>query len=159
MKKTALSSLIAMVLCASALPSAYAQTYSTMSGSEAHSLLTTLGMDPEPPAITEEGNVKIRFDDGSGNSTVFLTGCDSKKRCQRIQTHSGYSMSNKPTLELINEWNSTKIFSRAYLDEDRDPHLEADLDLDGGVTRNALKEFFRTYRVSVKSFRKHIDFN
>lgn len=158
MFKHAVTTAVTAVLLLSAQGS-HAQTYNTLSGQEARALLNTLGMDPEVPAKTDAGNIKIRFEDGNGKSTLFLTGCDNATKCDRLQVHAGYSMSNKPTLAQVNEWNRTKMFSRAYLDEDGDPHIEADLDLDGGVTREALKQFFKTYRVTVKAFTKHIDFN
>ena len=55
--------------------------------------------------------------------------------------------------EDINEWNRTKRLSRAYLDSDNDPVLEADLLSSGGLTRKNVGEFFRIFvNVSVPGF-------
>ena len=47
--------------------------------------------------------------------------------------------------EDINEWNRTRRLSRAYLDSDNDPVLEADLLSNGGLTRKNVGEFFRVF--------------
>jgi hypothetical protein len=51
----------------------------------------------------------------------------------------------RATLRDINEWNSRKLFSRAYLDEDGDPVVEMDVDLAGGVTVARLRDMVRTF--------------
>ncbi len=139
--------------------SSYAQTYRTITGSEAREILASVGMAPDSPGETSSGNIRIRFENGNGNSNLYLTGCNAAKRCERIQLVSGYSISNKPSFSKINEWNRDKILSRAYTDSEGDPFLQADLDLDGGVNRDAIVEFLKTYRTSVRSFIKHINFN
>jgi hypothetical protein len=51
----------------------------------------------------------------------------------------------RATLRDVNEWNSSKLFSRAYIDEDGDPVLEMDVDLAGGVTVARLRDLVRTF--------------
>ncbi len=52
----------------------------------------------------------------------------------------------------INEWNKSKRFSRAYLDDDDDPVLEADLLADGGLSEKHVTEFFGIFLQSVRAF-------
>jgi hypothetical protein len=66
---------------------------------------------------------------------------------ESIQFHSSFS-DGSATLRKANEWNSTKRYSRCYIDEDGDPHLELDLDLAGGVTGNRIRDFLQTCKVS-----------
>lgn len=157
MHKNAVLLLAAALLLAA--QNGYAQTYTSLTGSEARQILDSLGMSPGTPSETPSGNIKIRFEDGKGNSSMFLTSCNSVKKCKRIQLHAGYSMSNKPSMAKINEWNREKMLSRAYIDSDGDPHIEADLDMEGGVSREAIRELLRTYKVTVRAFTDHIDFN
>ena len=77
---------------------------------------------------------------------------NKKKALQMYAGFSGFDV----TLGRINEWNRTKRFSKAYLDDDDDPCLESDLDLEGGVATAAIEEFIETFRVSVEMFRAHI---
>src|SRR5262249_18346232 len=58
----------------------------------------------------------------------------------------------------INEWNASVPYTRAYLDKDGDPVLQADLNLEGGVAPGALLEFIKTWIESVKKFTRHIGF-
>ncbi|MFN3199964.1 MAG: YbjN domain-containing protein [Bradymonadia bacterium] len=58
----------------------------------------------------------------------------------------------RPTLQRTNEWNQRRRFSRAYLDPSGDAVLEADLDLEGGVTQEGVQEFFNTFFLSVQHF-------
>lgn len=60
------------------------------------------------------------------------------------------------TLRDVNEWNRTKLFTRAYLDNDGDPVLEMDVDLDGGVTIARIKDSIRTYNVSLAAFLREV---
>ena len=52
------------------------------------------------------------------------------------------------TLQDVNEWNATMLFSRMYLDDEGDAVLELDLDLAGGVTSAHLIEWFGICRDS-----------
>ncbi|MGC2855400.1 YbjN domain-containing protein [Novispirillum sp. DQ9] len=58
----------------------------------------------------------------------------------------------KATMARVNTWNKTKMYSRAYLDDDGDPVLEAEQDLVGGVTEERLKDFIKTFGVSLSAF-------
>lgn len=68
-----------------------------------------------------------------------------------IQFHASFSDGNA-TLKKVNEWNRNKRFSRTYLDEDGDPHLELDLDLEGGVTIQRVLEFLKSSRWSFEAW-------
>lgn len=68
------------------------------------------------------------------------------------------SFKKKTTLPRINEWNAGKRYSRAYLDKQGDPVLESDLDLQGGVSYGALREFIDKWLKLVKLFTEHIGF-
>jgi len=59
------------------------------------------------------------------------------------------------TYQDINEWNATKRLSRAYIDSDHDPVIEADLMANGGLTNDNVTEFFSVFQISVRAF---IDF-
>lgn len=58
----------------------------------------------------------------------------------------------QPAPAVINEWNRRRRFSRAYLDGEGNAVLESDLDLDGGVGIDAVREFIKTFLVSVDNY-------
>jgi len=61
--------------------------------------------------------------------------------------------------KTINEWNRDKRFSRAYLDSDIDPVLEADLLANGGLTDENVTSFFSVFKSSVRAFRDFVKKN
>jgi len=76
----------------------------------------------------------IRYDDGD------------------LQAHYAFG-GVKVTCEDMNTWNRDKRLSKAYLDNDGDPVLEADLLSDGGLSKENFTEFFDVFQKSVNSFR------
>ncbi len=75
-----------------------------------------------------------------------------------IQLYAGFKSAGKVSLDTINTWNREKRFSRAYLDSDNDAVIESDLDLEGGVSNEAIDEFIRTFRNSLGNFAKYTGF-
>jgi hypothetical protein len=63
---------------------------------------------------------------------VFFYNCTNHTNCATIQFHSAYHAPKPMTLDLINQWNSSQRFGRAYLDKENDPVLAMDVDLDDG---------------------------
>lgn len=59
------------------------------------------------------------------------------------------------SLNKVNEWNKEKRFSRAYLDGDGDANVEWDIDLEGGVTVDAVREGIRTFQAVVQVFKDY----
>lgn len=55
-------------------------------------------------------------------------------------------------LDKINKWNATKYFSRAYLDDEGDPALESEFDVEKGVTAAAVGQFVQRFRASIAEF-------
>jgi len=73
-------------------------------------------------------------------SQIFL-GDDGRS----LQFHAGFT-DGQATLSLVNEWNRAMRYSKSYLDDDGDPHLELDLDCSGGISEACLLNFFHTCR-------------
>jgi hypothetical protein len=65
-----------------------------------------------------------------------------------LQLYNGFT-DVSPTLATVNQWNQTNSFSRAYVDKDGNAALESDMILTGGVTRDNIEMFVKTFRDSV----------
>jgi len=74
---------------------------------------------------------------------------------ESLQFHSSFA-DGTATLKRVNEWNRTKRYSRSYLDDDGDPHLELDLDMCGGVTMDRIRDFLKTCRVSFEAWKLEV---
>lgn len=69
-----------------------------------------------------------------------------------------YGISGVDTdIDAMNAWNRTKRLSRAYIDEEGDPVLEADLLADRGITREQFVNFINVFKMSVRGFRDHLN--
>ncbi len=71
-----------------------------------------------------------------------------------LQLYAGFK--KKPGCDVINKWNKSRRFSRAYLDNVNDAVIESDMDLEGGVTMGSIKEFIRTFQMSLGAFLKEV---
>ena len=60
------------------------------------------------------------------------------------------------TMRDVNDWNRSKKFTKAYLDNDGDPVLEMDVDLDGGVTWKRIEDSILTYNQSLVAFLREV---
>ena len=65
--------------------------------------------------------------------------CDSEGgNCKSVQFYAAFTAENKPTLEEMNSYAAENRFGRIYLDVDRDPVIEMDIDLEAGGMSEAL---------------------
>lgn len=110
----------------------------------------TLGTDNAgDPVITSKH-------EGSVFKILFYN-CTDNTNCATVQFHSGYELDGKIALDRINAWNRSQRFGRAYLDDEGDPIVEMDLDLDdGGVSKALFADNFEFWISVLNQFEKHI---
>jgi hypothetical protein len=106
-------------------------------------LLTKLNLD-----YTKVRDNAYRFQVKGYKVVLFNKGED-------MQLYAGFSKSGV-TLARINSWNKGKRFTRAYLDDENDPVLESDLNLEGGVSAENLLRFIAIFNQSLEVFIEHI---
>lgn len=113
-------------------------------------VVTTLKVDQLYQLMHDEGYAVEKSPDGfvkwkvEGLKTVMFVAKDSKS----IQFYASFTDGNA-TLKKVNEWNKSKKYSRSYLNDDGEPCLELDLDLEGGVTEARILDFLTTCRISL----------
>lgn len=82
--------------------------------------------------------------------------CTNRRACEDINFRVGFQV--KPTSDVINAWNASKRFTRAYLDGEGDAILEMDVVVNGGVSAQMLNTRFEYWRISLDQFTQHIGF-
>ncbi len=120
-------------------------------------ILNSITRDELFDVLAREGYVpekrKERSISTKMNSTrVLFIVSESQKN---IQAYCAFR-TDGTSLETVNEFNKNMRFAKAYLDDDKDPAVELDLDLDGGITEDRLIDFITTVRILVTKFREHI---
>ena len=88
---------------------------------------------------------------------VYFRNCTDNKTYEDLNFYLGF-LDIKPTLEVINDWNFNKRFSRAYLDSDQDACVEMDLDLAVGVTAEYLDSTFGLWDLIVTQYAEHVGY-
>jgi hypothetical protein len=118
---------------------------STLAPNELRDVMKAEGYEA---SLDKDGNVMWKVEGFKAHIFVSDDG-------QSIQFHSSFR-DGTATLKKVNEWNRTRRYSRTYLDDDGDPHLELDLDMEGGVTLDRLIDFLKTCRVSFDAWCKEV---
>ncbi len=97
--------------------------------------------------VIKEGVIRVKID---GSNFVMFNKFDGDLQLYYVIGGA------KVSFENMNEWNKSKRLSRAYLDSDKDPTLEADLLADAGITPSQVTTFFKVFKMSVSAFRDFI---
>jgi hypothetical protein len=87
----------------------------------------------------------------------FFYGCDGKggAGCDSLQLRASWTVGTV-SLQHINEWNRTRRFGKAYLEDDGDVALEMEVNLDFGVTYDNLNDTFDWWRIGITEFADHL---
>ena len=119
---------------------------------------TSLTLDRLETMLDNGGIVSRREQNGPveflkfnlGSFKVLLLPYGEAPDYTSIQLHAGFTAQSNQ--EAVNNWNQTNRFGRAFLDDEGDPILQYDLDLEGGVTEGVIREAIRTFRVLLEDF-------
>lgn len=88
---------------------------------------------------------------------VYFRNCTNNTDCEDLNFYLGF-LDLKPSYEAINEWNFSKRFSRAYLDQDMDACVEMDIDMVEGVSATYLDSQFGIWDMVLKQFADHVGY-
>ena len=94
--------------------------------------------------------------DGTRYAILFY-GCHNASNCTSIQLLASWTNQTDVTIADVNEWNLSRNFGRAYLDDQGDPVLDYVINLDGGVTSRNLDDSFDWWRVILGDFVAMLD--
>lgn len=107
--------------------------------------------------VDSEGDPLIRSSVGGTQFALLFYGCtDNHDRCGILLFKAGWDLDRQVDMNVINRWNATRLFGRAYLDEVMDPWIELVLNLQGGVTRTQFESTFEWWGTSVGQFEEEI---
>ena len=153
--KKLLASLTAAVIGASSAASAQ------VLASDPGAILKRLQDYGYPATMTSDnqGDPKIETRVSDTKFKVYFYGCDdNNKNCTAIQFGAGYDLSDGISALKINEWNRDQRFAKAYIDDESDPFLEMDVNLDGdGIGEKNFEDTVEIWRKQVERFEDYID--
>lgn len=126
--------------------------------SDAHltSILQDLGYEEIEVINKDDDNTTFRFVDDEGRKILLMNYRSSRDLRIFIYFVNDAGVT-RSTLTTVNEWNRDKRWSKAYLDGEGDWTLEADFDVQPGVTEDAIAAFITLWMRTVDDFVDHID--
>ncbi|MSP81897.1 MAG: YbjN domain-containing protein [Alphaproteobacteria bacterium] len=105
---------------------------------------------------TEDGQPFIETGMQSATVTVFLYDCAEGGNCTGLTMRTGFNLQAGMSYEQINQWNYDNRLSRAFLDNERDPYIEGDITLTGGLARDDLVAGFSGFESQLADFKDFI---
>ena len=145
MKNRFFTMLAALVLMLGVAGTAQAQAVVTKTSTA--QLESILKQEGYSYTVDKDGDLVLKLD---GYTALLLIDKDK----QSILFRAAFDQ-NVP-LSRINDWNRTKKYSRSYLEHEKDPVLELDLDLEGGVTQARIANFLQTSSISFSAWRNEV---
>lgn len=138
--------------------SAYAQAPTLITGADTTEVLNAARGYGSATLVTQSsGDPQINGKINGISYQIYFQNCTDNANCEDLNFYVGF-LDLKPGLESINEWNATKRFSRAYLDQDKDACVEMDLDLVKGVTPEYLDSQIELWKLIVEQFSDHVGY-
>lgn len=91
---------------------------------------------------TEDGSPRIKSGAGGLQFTIFFSNCTNGANCSTVSFVTGFTDVEGVPLATVNAWNQQNRFARAYIDDEQDPMLVMDVDLDHqGIARANFGEY------------------
>ncbi len=91
------------------------------------------------------------------NFSVYFYDCENGTACKTLQFSAGFDLRDGLSLESANSWNREKRYGTVYLDEENDPYLQMDVNIDYGVTEENFVDNFNLYTRLLEDFEDYID--
>lgn len=142
----------------------------TMAGTAAQAeLINSNGMTgPEVTAWLQKAGYKAELTkDGGGdplinsatdgtNFKVFFYDCEGE-RCKALQFSAGFDLKTALTPAAANKWNRENRYLKVYLDDDGDPYVQYDVNVNAGRTVEGLSDDFEVWTGMLPEFTDYID--
>lgn len=110
-----------------------------------------LGLGPAELGVDNLGDPVVTGQIESIPYTIFFYGCTQGRDCTNLQFTSGWITDNFD-LNRINAWNREFRFARAWLDDEQDPIVAMDVNLEFGVSRQNFEDTFLVWASILSNF-------
>lgn len=135
-------------LAASGQTGGGATSYDSVTGDDVVGMLREMGFTPELTKDSD-GDPLVNFQiEGVKTSIYFYE--NSGGRYSAIQFYSGFE--DQPPISKVNDWNANHRYGRAYLSSAGKLHIEYDIALTGGISRDNLEECVRRWHTVLSAF-------
>ncbi len=145
---------VAIVLAYAVSP----QAQDTLTGADTAEILTIARSHGSAKLATQSnGDPQINGKIDGISYQIYFRNCTDNTNCEDLNFYLGF-LDLKPSLDVINAWNASKRFSRAYLDQVNDACVEMDIDLEEGVSSEYLASQFGVWNMILTQFAEHVGY-
>jgi hypothetical protein len=123
---------------------------------EMSSILTKKGYKAEVKVYNDEGEKKIVSSAEGYKFAIYFYSLSDKGRAKNIQFCVSVDLKDGITLERAYQWNKEYRYARVYRDEEDDPIMEMDMDLEHGCTTEAVDNNLERWFSLLNTFDKFI---
>nr|WP_086941168.1 YbjN domain-containing protein [Thaumasiovibrio occultus] len=103
--------------------------------------------------VDSYGDPMIEAEMNDTTYRIVFYDCDMDgSDCGAINFGAMWYNENNVSLRDINNWNSTERYGQAYLDSDKDPNLDFEVNLEHGVTVRNLEATFENWETALMTF-------
>ncbi|SFZ85404.1 Putative sensory transduction regulator [Devosia enhydra] len=103
------------------------------------------------------GDPQIKSAAGGSNFLVWFYDCQDGNECGSIQFSVGFDTPSGLDLAVANEWNQQNRYGKAHLDDERDPYVQMDIAINGGMSPELFADNLKLWEDIVARFKQHID--
>ncbi len=138
-----------------------AAAQSQVDASDANALANLLKAEGYKVDVTTDkvGDPLLKGKLDGTNYDIFFYDCTNNANCRTIQFQVGYDMTNGMSLQRANQWNSDMRYATVHLDNEMDPFLQMDLNIDYGVSAENFVDNFKMWSNVLGQFEDFIDWN
>jgi hypothetical protein len=104
---------------------------------------------------TNQGGPKVDSVRSGAKFQVNLYDCEGD-RCQSVQFSAFFDLKDGLTGPVANQWNKNNRYLKAYLNEDGDPYVQYDVNVNRGRTYSGLDDDFDVWADTLPTFIKYI---
>lgn len=133
------------------------ETIGTITAPDLAAIFQEIGWTAEAKEVDGKPGISASYTDGeSGTVFEFSVGlyrCDeASKACLDVMFMRSTEVSKPVTLAMVNKYNASQIFGVAYLNDDGSLGVSMSMTLQGGVTRQNIKEMADWWKTIVTGF-------
>lgn len=138
-----------------------ADRYDNITGADMLQILNEVGYEGTL-ATDNEGDPMITGSIQGFKYTVFFYRCNKQQHpesCLDLQFHSSFKNDTNANYAAVNSYNRDNRFGQAFFQENGEIGLDMSATLQGGVTRQHIKEIIDWWKVTLTAFPKKMGGN
>ncbi|HSF96895.1 MAG TPA: YbjN domain-containing protein [Thermohalobaculum sp.] len=149
---------VLVLLAVVAVPKTGQALYGLIDGSQPSHVLDVAQLVGEAAlGLDGAGDPMIRGRIGRHDYRIYFYGCRQGTACKNL-TFAATWESDHYSDRSMGDWNRSRRFGTAYIDDSGNPTLAMTLNLHGGISRWSLEESFDWWRVLMDEFSEYFGF-